>query len=838
MLPRSNLNARNWLLVAFAAIVNFTISPAHTGEPVIESVSSPVCQRGGQVQLRLEGEGFEGCQNIVFYSDKIRCVDFKVDSDYEMSAKIEADSDCAISNQPFRVLSKFGFSELRTLRITPFPVLSEESSGATKIKNTDGLTFRGVLESGDIDRYEVELKKGERLSVEVEAIRLGYELLDTVLKITDPRGSLVVRVDDDPLFQQDPVASLVAETTGQYIIEIHETNYQGGATSHYALHVGSFPRPSVVYPAGGPFGQDLEFELIGADGVRSTHSMSLPSSMHTGSSSPAKLQSEPFDFRPTSSSGTSVPTPLPFRLNDLAATRESEPNDSAEEAHNSSGFPAAFDGIIDFPGDVDWFRLSVPQSETGNQRLRIEVFADRVGSPIDTMVQLFDTDGQFVASNDDWGSHDSRVELMPTEQTEYFVVVSDKLGGGKPNSVYRVEARWVAPEVTAFLPRPDRVTQSSQVISVPQGNRVLKRVAVKREYFDGEVLLQFQGLPAGVHASPIIVPEDQFWVPAILQCDPTTELGGELVQLNASSALGDAIVKGGFEQTVDLVHSTADQLFNSVTVDRLPVAVTPSVPFRVDVVAPKAGLPVGGTMQLNIRVERKPGFNEPIRVTLPFLPPWVVSEASVVIPAGQNDGTFNLQARSQAVSRTWNLVAEGEVDLLSAEGDVAGLESRKVASDLTELKIVATPVRGKFSTLAGLPGSVIEATCSLDPTDKFSGTFTATLEGLPARITAEPVRVDASDRSIQFAIHCAKDAPLGTFERLQCRLSGQSNGQKVSYVVAEKTQLLVKEPGKLMRDEDGKLLSPLEALRKANSAPSSSPPAGSSSSENKSNTNK
>ncbi len=787
---------------------SFLTTALLASEPVIESVSAPVCKQGGEVTLRLVGEGFNGCQGLVFYSPKIRCTAFEVDSDFEMSAKIKTDQDCPIKNQPFRLISKFGFSDLRTIRVTPFPVVAAESTGTTRVPNTNGLTYCGVLESGDIDRYEIELKKGERLSVEVEAVRLGGGLLDTVLKVYDPRGELLARVDDDPLFQQDPVASIVATESGKYLVEVNETNYSGTTDSHYALHIGQFPRPSVVFPAGGQFGQLLALNMIDTDGLLQTHKVRLPKTM----------PSEGFRLQLASTGGNRIPTPLPFRLSELESVQESEPNDSPAEAGSAVNSPVAWDGIIEFPGDTDWFRFRINPKSAASRRVRIEVFADRIGSPVDTLLELYDAEECLVAVNDDWGSHDSRIEFTPNENAEYFVSVSDKLGGGTRNSVYRIEVSICEPRITAFLPRPDRASQDDQVVSIPQGNRIVKRVGVKREYVEGEVTLQFQNLPPGVFASPSVIPEDQYWVPAILQASPDARLGGELSQINPTSSHGNAVVSGHFEQTIDLVHSTADQLFRSTTVDRFPVAVTPAVPFDIEIVPFETELPAGGTMQLKVQINRSAGFDEPIRVTLPFLPPWVVSESRIVVPKGKTEGVFNLEARTQARSQLWNLVAEAEVDLRSAEGDVTDLDGRRVASELTPLRIAETPVNGQFETLAGSPGKMIRARCRLEASAAFKGSFTASLEGLPAKITAEPVELSGNDRMVEFAIQLSADAPVGNFDQLQVRLTSNENGQRVGYVVAKQTKLIVQEPEKLMRDPDGRLLSPLEVLRKASNA--------------------
>jgi hypothetical protein len=91
--------------------------------------------------------------------------------------------------------------------------------------------------------------------------------------------------------------------------------------------------------------------------------------------------------------------------------------------------------------------------------------------------------------------------------------------------------------------------------------------------------------------------------------------------------------------------------------------------------------------------------------------------------------------------------------------------------------------------------------------------LTATIEGLPNRVSAAPVEIDAETVKIEFKLVLEADAPVGKFNGVQCRLNGDANGQGVSFVVADGSALQVAAPGKLFRNADGSILSPLEALR-------------------------
>lgn len=234
---------------------------AHSAEPAIESVSQLILQRGSFSEVELVGAGLKECRELVFYSQGIRCTKVEPVDEYSLKATIEVDDDCMIASHPFRLRSDEGFSDLRTLRVSRFAVVKEPTreqvDEVLPIRQLPS-TLSGILEDGDYDRYSVSLTQGQRFTAEVEAIRLGGELLDTVLTVTDSGGNVIVTNDDGPLLHQDPAVSFIAESSGTYTIEVRESNYGGSSTAQYALHLGSFPASGIAYPAGGPAGQSLD----------------------------------------------------------------------------------------------------------------------------------------------------------------------------------------------------------------------------------------------------------------------------------------------------------------------------------------------------------------------------------------------------------------------------------------------------------------------------------------------------------------------------------------------------------------------------------------------------
>src|SRR5262249_35502818 len=157
------------------------------------------------------------------------------------------------------------------------------------------------MESGGIDSFSVELKKGQRLAAEVQAVRLGGELTDTGITVIGPDGRELATGDDTPLFRQDPFVTLIAPADRIYMVHVRETSYGGGDSNRYILHLGNFPRPAAIFPPGGQSGTELKVRLLGDAAGECVQSVKLP------------VAGGDFPVYPTDGT-VAAPTPNPFRV--------------------------------------------------------------------------------------------------------------------------------------------------------------------------------------------------------------------------------------------------------------------------------------------------------------------------------------------------------------------------------------------------------------------------------------------------------------------------------------------------------------------------------------------
>ena len=139
---------------------------------------------------------------------------------------------------------------------------------------------------------------------------------------------------------------------------------------------------------------------------------------------------------------------IPLRLPLLASDRglvEVEPNpgfDKAQVLSLPAGAPLSILGAIERPQDVDVFRLAGKAGE----HLRVSVTAHSLGSLLDPLLTLHDSDGAPIATADDGeGSRDPQLGITVPRTGPIFLVVQDANEAGSEAHPYRVTVEPSAP---------------------------------------------------------------------------------------------------------------------------------------------------------------------------------------------------------------------------------------------------------------------------------------------------------------------------------------------------------------------------------------------------------
>jgi hypothetical protein len=812
------------LFTLFAAAAAAWVRPAAAAPPGVESVVPGVVARGSESAVVLTGGRLFKAAELIMYEPGLTCVQVEPAGETETRVIFRADAGAVPGPRPFRLRTPGGLSELKVVHVNRFPVVAEAAADAPAVQNVAlNTTVAGVIDAGETDRVAVTVKARQWLSAEVQAVRLGGEMTDTMLTVRGPDGRVLAQVDDTPATRQDPFISLVAPADGTYTVEVREVAYGGGPANTYALHVGDFARPESVYPPGGRAGRAVRLVLRGAAGGVDVEDVTLPA------------DAGPWWPYYPALGGTPAPTPTWLRVRPYAAVDEVETNEvSPLPADPGPGhdWPVAFHGVIGGPGDHDAMAVRA----RGGELIQVEAFAARVGSPLDTVVEVFGPSGDLLSRNDDDATCDSRLAFRAPEDGDYRITIGDKRGEGGPGFHYRVEVEAPQPALTLFLAAPVRKSQARQVIAVPRGGRVLAHLGVRRDGFDAAVRVRPGPLPAGVNTDLGEIAAGAYLTPVVFEARADARLGAALVGFDALASTGDGTVRGVFAQPVDLLPGTGDSSYETVTVDRLAVAVIEEAPYEVALQTPASALARDGELALKATVRRAEGFHEPLEVALPYLPPGVEMDGPVVVPAGESEAVLSLRARPDAEPALWRLAAEVRpapskrdrremtfalmAQLDPAAAGAGGRRRRRgaeeglplVASRFVPLELAPPTVSGRFAPAVVAPGEMLTVTCVLDSSSP-APQGVATLEGLPPRATADPVAIGPGTTRVEFRVWIAATTPVGDHDTLVCRIDSEAEGQAVVTRLGRGGRLKVTPAGASARGPGGVPLSPLDALR-------------------------
>lgn len=730
-------------------------------------------QRGATYTLNFYGQRLAGAQEVFVYDHGLTVKKIEPGANANhIKVTVDVAADCRLGEHVVQVRTNDGISDYRSFFVGALPQVDEvepNSDFATPQALEMNVTVSGVIKAEDVDYFKVSLKKGQRLSVEVEGIRLGF-LLDAYVAILNSERFELAVSDDTPLLKQDPFASLVAPEDGDYYVLLRESSYGGNDQSRYRMHVGSFPRPTAVFPPGGKPGEKLNLTYLGDPSGPITQEVTLPTE---------------FGFRaglfPTQAEMSS-PSPIPFRINDLQSINEAEPNNKYWPESVTGALPCAINGIVGEPGDEDLFKFTAKKGQVFD----VECFARRLGSGLDPVINIFNNaDKKHIIGNDDSRGPDSYLRFQVPADGEYILRVRDHLRRGAPDFVYRVEFQPVAARLSLSIPRVDRYSQLRQTIAVPQGGRFATLVNVSRANFGGEIELIGEGLPPGItmHTQPMRSNLNS--VPVVFEASADAALSGKLVDFRGRLKDEKRNVEGGFSNLADFALGQPNNArYYGCQVDKLAMAVVQKLPFKLEIVPPKSPLVRDGQINIKVLVHRDEGFDAPINVQFPFRPPGVGTNYQLTIPKGATEFNYPLNANANAQLGKWPIYIIGQSGVNGPAWS---------SSQLAELEIADPFVRFEVKRAGVEQGKSTQLLCTLTHATPFEGEATAEVLGIPPTIKIPPLKFTKETPELTFSIDTTAESPIGNHKGLFCRVKIPVNGETV-VSTAGRSELQVAKP--------------------------------------------
>jgi hypothetical protein len=427
------------------------------------------------------------------------------------------------------------------------------------------LTINGrIFPREDVDVWQFQAVAGQSYTCEVMSARLGLPL-DSRLEIRDPNGRQ--HAENIDFYGNDSRIRFVANQSGVHQVRIHDIKFGGLQNYVYRLTITDQTLIDHAFPLGGQAGTTIKPELLGQNVPDDAISIKLPQHLHG-------------DGIPNTSSGNYK---HPFVFQDYQAgslsfeiSYLSEFIESTETAKDVFATPAVFNGRILQADEVDkwWFFARK------GDNLLFDLRAARLGSRLDSIIAVHDSDGNLLKQHDDIanGNTDSSLLMSFKEDGDYYVTVADTVGGrsGK-NYAYRLVVDVPvkhAPSFTLSMPANSLTIMRDQIVK-------LKIKANRRGEFKEAINLTVEGLPNGITAEGLIIAADKSEVELSLKCDDQAT-----IQRAKLKVIGTAVVEvepdTQTSTTVTPVVATWRPTGDTETVfDTLTLAVGLPTPFKV-----------------------------------------------------------------------------------------------------------------------------------------------------------------------------------------------------------------------------------------------------------------
>jgi len=391
---------RSLLIFAFAAAATAanttTDSPTgnRTTPPTINSVSPRGVPRGATTELTVEGLNLAKASAVFFSELGIQArilrikelpdgPDVRLGSNggistvdvgplpprNEVTLELDISPDADIGPVDFRLQTPLGTSPAGRFLIEPYYGESADREPNDTPEEavevyTPAILVGAISKPGDVDYYKVTVKAGEQLVFENGAAMLG-SALQPVVSIYDADQALVKEYGLEGGRSAQYFAHRF-DKAGAYYVKIADYEEGGSARHFYRIKVGKFPLALAAYPLGVRKGQTAQIALTG-------YNLGAGKIAVAGEVS-AEYESATI-LRPKVGAGKT--------FNKLKLAVGDEPEVDAATVQSIQA-PVTVNGRL-LAAKSD-FRFKAHKGE----KLVLEVNANRLGSPLDSMLEILD----------------------------------------------------------------------------------------------------------------------------------------------------------------------------------------------------------------------------------------------------------------------------------------------------------------------------------------------------------------------------------------------------------------------------------------------------------------
>jgi hypothetical protein len=593
------------------------------------SVTPPIGQAGQTIEVSVAGTNLDELTGLHFSDPKVKgepvmlpVTEFrKTPVQDGAKFKVTIPADVAEGTLEVRAAGLYGISNSRAFYIAPKDAVLLADTGAVHHKRDTAPALAleaigyGTTDASQIDWWKFTAKKGQRLLIHCEAIRLDSKA-DATLTVVNAAGMELERSRD--AIGRDPLLDFTPPADGDYWVGVHDFIFNGGADYSYRVKISAEPHIDAAFPPAGQPGQVVEVTLLGRNlpGGSPGEGLTIDGKPVETITARVTVPNEPgparYDFRRPSHANLpgfdyQHPGANAIRLGFANAPLTLETNDTTLPALN---LPTEIVGRFDKDGDTDEFRFTAKKGAT----YWVESVGDRINAKIDpyvviekitkdkegvetfAVVKEIDDETSKAGPNFDVGSRDASVSFAAADDGDYRVTIGNRFSGGGADRIYRLGIREAKPDFSllAITERSILDQNQSSFPAAPlirQGGAAGLKVLVQRQDgYEGPVTLKADGLPAGVTCAPVTVsgPVEIAWL--VFKGAPTAATWAGTISVTGSGKVGnvDVVRKARAASVLYGVANKQNELPRTRSEATVPLAVSAAEkePAAIEAAAP------------------------------------------------------------------------------------------------------------------------------------------------------------------------------------------------------------------------------------------------------------
>ncbi|MBM3459148.1 MAG: hypothetical protein FJX77_11525, partial [Armatimonadetes bacterium] len=575
-----------------------TLSPA-----VLRSVTPAGVTRGGTATLTLDGANLAGATEAVFSDPAIQGVISAGAGRNQVRVRARVGADTQPGIHRVYLHTPQGSTGAVTFAVSRWPERQEQEPNDTPGNGpTHSLpaTFTGRLDQvGDQDCFRFRAEAGQEVVFEVVASQIRSRL-GSLLSVHGEDGRILAQTEG---MESSPDALLSCRfpEAGTYAVRVRDLENQAGSDVTYRLNVAAASLATGVFPLG--VGRDGGTITLTGPGLGAGTIVKLPASSGTT------------HILQDTSVGPLV-RPVALAVGEDPEIREPEGSHGDAASAHPVALPSVVNGRIGTADETDWYRFTAARGRT----VVLEVNARRLGSPLDSVVEVRDRAGRPI----------ERATLRCVAETSLVLNDRDSASTGLRllnwNELGIHDTMYIRGEVIQItaLPRgPDDDVRFRAV----RGQRAGLLETTPSGHAVNSPIYKVQVHPPGRTFPPNGMP--------VFRIHYRNDDGGPLYGKDSRLTFTPPTDGEYLVRLADVRGEGSDRHAYRLTIR------DPRPDFRLALAVEHPNLPAGGRIPVEVTADRLDGFDGEIGVRLAGLPTGIQA-TETTIQAGENSATLLL----------------------------------------------------------------------------------------------------------------------------------------------------------------------------------------------------